>query len=624
MEVLTSLVNQSRSGDLHAFTQLVRQFQDMAYGCAYAMLKDFHLAEDVAQEAFVDAYRHLDDLRHPRAFPGWFRRIVLKHCDRITRRAGIRTVPLEEMTDMPADQTGPDQAVEYRELQERVLDAIRSLPEGQRMATTLFYINGYSQQEISNFLDVPVTTVKKRLHDAREKLKERMLDMVDETLKSFPLPGDFTDSVVRRAASEADLKRVVELMGGVVESVEEAQKQDMFVVEENGRVESAGHLGETAWSIGSTRLKAARSMAGVSGESAGVPDPAFVKGYRGHFTLAKEQGIRLVLVHGSQYDHAFCGFVPAFYYAVATLPVENATAITTRATVREVRDKTERQTGWQVFLSDPYARKIGNAGPRPSTHIVKQDGAPAGYFHWAGWGFRSLSVKTREAALATLAFAGQAAEQAGETKIHIFESHMTPITQAVLSLGGTYRLRPSCDWVGLDAEMIAILDFAAPTRDLKAEFKTRLKASPAHHLNAALSVEMDGATVGFVAETGRLKIVSQQQKTHRALPRWILTRLYTGYYSGEDILAMGPLPYDRSDGKTPDRPDRDMQPLQLPGPEAELFKALFPKLWPCSMPDPDVGPWVFGEDHPHYQHEEDKTDAIKAEIDALKFPWIGY
>ena len=200
---------------------------------------------------------------------------------------------------------------------------------------------------------------------------------------------------------------------------------------------------------------------------------------------------------------------------------------------------------------------------------------------------------------------------------------MTAITQAILSLGGRYLLRPSCDLVGLDAEMVAILDLLGLSETLADEFRGRLKASPVHALDVALSVEMDGHTVGFVSESGGLSIVSQRQKTHRVLPRWIVTRLYVGYYSGADLLTMGPIPCDRSDGQTPDDPELDMQPLELPGPEAELFGALFPKLWPCSVPDPDVAPWVVGEPHPTYQHEDEKTDEMKARIDALRFPWIG-
>ena len=87
---------------------------------------------------------------------------------------------------------------------------------------------------------------------------------------------------------------------------------------------------------------------------------------------------------------------------------------------------------------------------------------------------------------------------------------------------------------------------------------------------------------------------------------------------------MGPIPYDRSDGKTPDDPDLDMQEFSLPPNEAALFKTLFPKLWPCSMPDPDVWPWVIGKPHPMYQNEPNKTDEMKQIIDTLRFPWIGY
>lgn len=59
-----------------AFAELVIRFQDMAFACAYAVLGDAYLAEDVAQEAFVVAWQKLDQLREPDAFPGWFKRIV--------------------------------------------------------------------------------------------------------------------------------------------------------------------------------------------------------------------------------------------------------------------------------------------------------------------------------------------------------------------------------------------------------------------------------------------------------------------------------------------------------------------------------------------------------------------
>jgi RNA polymerase sigma factor (sigma-70 family) len=68
-----------------AFDQIVRQYQDLAYGYAYAVLGEFELAEDAAQETFLAAWRSLDQLREPEAFPGWLKRIVLTQCSRLTR-----------------------------------------------------------------------------------------------------------------------------------------------------------------------------------------------------------------------------------------------------------------------------------------------------------------------------------------------------------------------------------------------------------------------------------------------------------------------------------------------------------------------------------------------------------
>lgn len=198
-EQLKSLVSRAQNGDLDAYAQLVRRFQDMAYGYGYAVLGDFHLAEDAAQEAFIQAYRDLGSLTNPAAFGGWFRRIVFKHCNRITRRKQVRTTPLNAAVSTSANGLTPPEEMDKRQMQETVLAAIRALPEKQRTTTTLFYINGYSQNDIAEFLEVPVTTVKKRLHDARTRLKERMIDMVEDEFKKHALPKEFTQRVVTLA-----------------------------------------------------------------------------------------------------------------------------------------------------------------------------------------------------------------------------------------------------------------------------------------------------------------------------------------------------------------------------------------------------------------------------------------
>ena len=195
MEEVRSLVVGAIAGDVAAFEQLVRRFQNMACGYAYAVLGDFHLAEDAAQEAFVDAYRLLPELRAPEAFPGWFRRVVFKHCDRISRgRAPL--VELDAVPEVASGEANPEQLVEEGETFRQVQEAVSALPDPQRQVTTLFYLRHHSQKEIAAFLELPVTTVKKRLHDAREKLKERMIEMVSETLRENMPDELFSQKVI--------------------------------------------------------------------------------------------------------------------------------------------------------------------------------------------------------------------------------------------------------------------------------------------------------------------------------------------------------------------------------------------------------------------------------------------
>jgi len=209
MDALEVIVTRARNGDAEAFGILVRRFQDMAVGYGYSILHDFQLAEDAAQEAFFEAYRTLSKLREPAAFAGWFRRIVFKQCDRITRRRVVATVPLEAAPD-------PVQATDEEERKAEVFEAVRQLPEHERSAMTLFYIGGYSMDEVATFLEVPVSTVKGRLHSARERLRTMLLDTVADDLRARrPSRNEsFATTVVDllQAARAGDIERVKTLL----------------------------------------------------------------------------------------------------------------------------------------------------------------------------------------------------------------------------------------------------------------------------------------------------------------------------------------------------------------------------------------------------------------------------
>ncbi len=173
-EELTTLIHQSQAGDMDAYGRIVRRFQDMAVGYARSILGDSHLAEDAAQEAFVQAYRDLAMLSAPRAFPGWLKRIVFKHCDRLTRRKGVSVVGLSDRP--PPAETAPDAGAEAlrQEMVERVRTAVATLPSRERAVATLHYFDGHSRRTIAEFLELPLTTVNNRLHAARQRLREKM------------------------------------------------------------------------------------------------------------------------------------------------------------------------------------------------------------------------------------------------------------------------------------------------------------------------------------------------------------------------------------------------------------------------------------------------------------------
>lgn len=195
MDELVAIITNAQRGDRDAFDTLVCRFQRMAIATAYASVHDPHLAEDVAQEAFLQAWSDLPTLRDPAAFPGWFRRIVFKHGDRLTRAKRLPLSPLEDAMGIPCPDREPPAVAERRAVQRRVWAEVALLAEHQRIVVTLYYLGGYPQRDIAAFLDIPVSTVKKRLHDARARLAAGMLDLLRD---GAPTHASRHDDLARR------------------------------------------------------------------------------------------------------------------------------------------------------------------------------------------------------------------------------------------------------------------------------------------------------------------------------------------------------------------------------------------------------------------------------------------
>ncbi|VAW37564.1 hypothetical protein MNBD_CHLOROFLEXI01-2057 [hydrothermal vent metagenome] len=195
MYELEQVVNSARNGRnskesrQQAFADLVGQFYETAFRWAYTRLKDADLAQDAVQEAFVVAYQKLSQLKEAKAFAGWFKQIVLSQTYRLLRDTRPLTHALRLSQEMAAPEPSLAALVENDELKEKVMMAVHALPEKEQIVTRMFYLNGYSQKEIARLLELPLTTVKKRLQYARRNLRGILVSMMDAfTPEPEPIP----------------------------------------------------------------------------------------------------------------------------------------------------------------------------------------------------------------------------------------------------------------------------------------------------------------------------------------------------------------------------------------------------------------------------------------------------
>ena len=228
MDELSELVGRAQQGDVAAYANLVQRFRLMAIAYAYARLGDFQLAEDVAQEAFLQAYFDLPGLRTPLSFAAWLRRIVFKYCDRLTRRKQRPTVSLDKANDVAGAQSEPLHLVEQRELRSELLAAINTLPAPERESVLLCYLGGHGQGEVATFLGVPVTTVRKRLQRARARLRRQVAAAIG-TRVDTPMSFDTSSLtwVLKGAVAMGGEVRFAELITAAITAVKRGDTEQL-------------------------------------------------------------------------------------------------------------------------------------------------------------------------------------------------------------------------------------------------------------------------------------------------------------------------------------------------------------------------------------------------------------
>ncbi|MFH1084203.1 MAG: sigma-70 family RNA polymerase sigma factor [Chloroflexota bacterium] len=177
-----ALIAAAQEGDVSAFNRLVLSYQAMAYNVAYRIVGEPDGAMDATQEAFLRGYRALPGYRGG-SFKAWLLRIVTNCCyDQLRMRQRRPTTGLDDLVEddehstlLTDDAESPEERLERLDLDATIQQALRSLPEEQRVTVIMSDIEGLSYEEIAAAMTVNLGTVKSRLSRGRSRLRDYLL-----------------------------------------------------------------------------------------------------------------------------------------------------------------------------------------------------------------------------------------------------------------------------------------------------------------------------------------------------------------------------------------------------------------------------------------------------------------
>jgi RNA polymerase sigma-70 factor (ECF subfamily) len=174
------LIKRCQQGSKDDFNTLLQIHLSKAVRYAYLITGQKDISEDIVQEAFIECYRDIRNLKNPDKFKAWFYRILVRNSWRYKERekAKVSTCQLNENLDNQVDSCSKDSLnniLEFRETSKMLRDALDKLSMPLRTTVVLHYYNGLSIKEIAQILNCFQGTVKSRLHNARKLLGKELI-----------------------------------------------------------------------------------------------------------------------------------------------------------------------------------------------------------------------------------------------------------------------------------------------------------------------------------------------------------------------------------------------------------------------------------------------------------------
>jgi len=182
---ITEIVERARNGNRSAYGELVERFQSTVYALALARLRNPTEAQELVQEVFIHAMTKLEQLRDPHCFAGWLRQITERMAiNRLTRRGPVHGAEPSVLENAQADVTSPLEDLIRTEQKAKLWAGLERLKPVDRATLVAFYINGRSLKQMSREFETPIGTIKRRLHVARNRLREHLEPDAERRLPS--------------------------------------------------------------------------------------------------------------------------------------------------------------------------------------------------------------------------------------------------------------------------------------------------------------------------------------------------------------------------------------------------------------------------------------------------------
>lgn len=195
-----SLVLASLGGDRNAFGKIVGRYQSLLCSVAYSSLGSLNESEDMAQEAFVEAWKKLESLHEPEKLKSWLcgiLRFKISHFRRKDARQAVsRASELDEAVILASEEEGIEEATMREEEKALLWEALEKVPETYREPLVLYYREHQSIEHVAYELDLTESTVRQRLSRGRKVLQERMMSFVEDALAKSKPGSVFTMGVL--------------------------------------------------------------------------------------------------------------------------------------------------------------------------------------------------------------------------------------------------------------------------------------------------------------------------------------------------------------------------------------------------------------------------------------------